>query len=205
MLLSHALGLKQKKLFFSLEIFSACLLSVISIRDNSGFISFTSAQQNLHLNVAQIFPIKITDKQYSPSMNNQLWQYFRKGLNYLEASGRNYPPNFVHPGGVAYGPLALTRIAVLDVIQNCPSLSRYSTEEVFTDPVLYENFARSYADLLLRHYLRIKYWTMPAEEVFGILQKVWFLGPGLYKKGCVVLTSREERAKEYILKIAKLK
>jgi hypothetical protein len=180
----RALCFKKRALFFSFEIFSACILSVVSVRDNGGFI----------------LPIQIQKSEFSITMNNQLWQYLRAGLNYLESSGQNYPPNFVHPGGVAYGSLGLSRIAVLDVIQRNDSLSKFSPEDVFSDAALYENFAKSYADILLRHYLNINYLTMPKEKAFQILQKAWFLGPGLYKQGHEVIPSREKRTQEYIRK-----
>jgi len=194
MILTHTLGLKKKTLFFSFEIFAACMLSLISVRDNGGF---TLTNQYIR------FPtpvIQIRESRNSIPMDNQLWQYLRQGLNYLEASGKNYPPNFVHPGGVAYGPLGLSRIAVLDVIQKDVSLSKLSPENVFNDARLYEDFAKSYADLLLRRYLKVDYSAMPKNKVFNILQKAWFLGPGLYKQGREVIPSREKRAQEYISK-----
>jgi hypothetical protein len=179
-----AFSFKKRALFFNFEIFTACILSVVSVRDNGGFI----------------LPIQIQKSEFSITMSNQLWQYLRAGLNYLEVSGKNYPPNFVHPGGVAYGPLGLSRIAVLDVIQNNPLLSKFNPEDVFNDVNLYEDFAKSYADLLLRHYLKLEYWKMQPEQVLSILQKAWFLGPGLYKQGHEVIPSREKRAQEYITK-----
>lgn len=131
-------------------------------------------------------------------MSEDMWRYLRKGLNYVEASGEEYPPEFLHPGGVAYGPLALTPIAVKDVAQHCASLSHYAFSDVLSDPAIYEEFARRYADLLLRHYLGLAYWNMPAGDVFAILQKAWFLGPGLYREGLAVPDSREAHASEFI-------
>lgn len=127
-----------------------------------------------------------------------LWQYLRTGLNYLEASGKEVPTFYRHPGGLAYGPLALTPVAVKDVKRHYRSLSGYRFEDVLTDKDLYEIFAVAYADLLLRYYIKIDYPNMPKEEVFEILQKAWFLGPGLYVKGQPVIRSRETKAMEYI-------
>jgi len=107
----------------------------------------------------------------------------------------------LHPGGMAYGALGVSQVAVMDVIKNFPSLSKFTAEDVFTKNELYEEFAKSYADLLLRHYLGMDYSNMPQEQVFTVLQRAWFLGPGLYKKGSQLLFSREERAREYILSI----
>jgi hypothetical protein len=131
-------------------------------------------------------------------MNIALWSYLRRGLNYVEASGRDYPADFVHPGGCAFGPLALTRIAVEDVRNRYPALAAFSFEEVLGRDDLYECFAQYYADLLLDHYLGLPYQSMAEEKVFGILQQAWFLGPGLYKQGKTVIASRMVHAQEYV-------
>jgi len=133
-------------------------------------------------------------------MDAMLWKYLRTGLHYLETSGRNYPPNFVHRGGVAYGALGLSRAAVRDVIKHHAALSKFTPEEIFSHAELYEKFAQYYADFLLRDYLKVDYATMSASQVFDILQKAWFLGPGQYKKGHKVISSREKKAQEYIFK-----
>ena len=131
-------------------------------------------------------------------VRTNLWQYLRSGLNYLEVSGKEVPIHYKHPGGKAYGPLALTPIAIKDVRLHCTLLSAYTLDNVLSDRELYEKFAAAYAELLLKHYFRIDFFHMPKEEVFEALQKGWFLGPTLYKKGRPVIASREERAAEYI-------
>jgi hypothetical protein len=125
------------------------------------------------------------------------WPYLRSGINYLEASGKEVPLNYKHPGGKAYGPLALTPIAIRDVKLHYPSLSHYTLDDVLSDRFVYEKFAYFYAELLLKHYIKVDYLHMPRKEVFDILQKAWFLGPGLYKKGHSVIASRKIRAKEF--------
>ena len=77
-------------------------------------------------------------------------------------------------------------------------MSAYTLDNVLSDRELYEKFAAAYAELLLKYYFRIDFFHMPKEEVFEALQKGWFLGPTLYKKGRPVIASREERAAEYI-------
>ncbi|MDD5495778.1 MAG: hypothetical protein PHP46_01600 [Candidatus Omnitrophica bacterium] len=129
-----------------------------------------------------------------------LWIYLRGGLNYVEASGIEYSPSFPHPGGVAYGALALTPIAIRDVFQHHPEFSHYEVKEVLSDSILYEKVARRYADLLIRHYLKLEYSDMPREEIFEILQRAWYLGPGLYKKGRAIPSSRERMARQYVMK-----
>ncbi|MDD5173331.1 MAG: hypothetical protein PHV48_00685 [Candidatus Omnitrophica bacterium] len=128
----------------------------------------------------------------------ELWRYLRAGINYLEVSGRDVPVYYKHPGGKAYGPLALTPIAVKDVKLHYPQLSAYTFDNVLSDHELYEKFAAAYAELLLKHYLKIDYFGMTKEDVFEALQKGWFLGPTLYKKGHPVIISRQKRAAEYI-------
>lgn len=131
-------------------------------------------------------------------MQTSLWRYLRKGINYLEASGKDVPLSLKHPGGKAYGPLAITPIAIKDVQLRHPELRQYKFEDVISKRSLYEKFAVLYADLLLKHYIKIDYLKMPKEEVFQILQKAWFLGPTLYMKGHSVIASRETRACEYL-------
>lgn len=133
-------------------------------------------------------------------IRTRLWHYLRKGLNYLEASGKEVPVGFKHPGGKAYGPLGLSPIAIKDVQNHRPSLARYKFEDVLSDPEIYEKFAYSYADLLLRYYLKIDYIYMPREEVFDILQRAWFLGPTLYGEGRPIIASRQTKAEEYLSK-----
>ena len=141
---------------------------------------------------------KVSAPKPTEGMNAQMWAYLRKGLNYVEASGEEYPPDFLHPGGKAYGPLAMTPIAIEDVLQHFGPFARYTIKDVLSDPDIYEGAARSYADLLLRHYLGLEYWNMPPEKVFKILQRAWFLGPGLYKRGHTIPPSRQRHAQEYI-------
>ena len=182
---AHGLRVKEGGLILTSKLLILCMVSLITVRDNGGFLMTLS---------------KVQYAQTVMPMSSELWQYLRTGLNYLETSGKNYPPGFIHPGGKAYGALGLSQVAVMDVIKNSPSLSKFIAEDVFTKDELYEEFAKSYADLLLRHYLGMDYSNMPQEQVFTVLQRAWFQGPGLYKKGSQPLLSREERAREYILR-----
>lgn len=127
-----------------------------------------------------------------------LWYYLRDGINYVEASGEEVPVDFVHPGGVAYGPLALTRIAIKDVIIHCETMSDYTIDDILSDNDLYEECGRLYADLLLRHYLKIKKRGISREEIFDILQRAWFLGPTIFKNGSNIPLSRARNADKYI-------
>lgn len=142
---------------------------------------------------------KVPTAYYYPiiEMNDNLWKYLKEGLNYLETDGKNYSPSFIHPGGKAFGALGLTEPAIKDVINRCKGLSQYNITDVITNNRIYENFAKAYADILLRHYLKVNYYAMPAENVFDILQKAWYLGPGLYKNGEKIIVSRQQRAEEY--------
>ena len=131
-------------------------------------------------------------------MDRQLWSYLRGGLNYLEASGKQYPPGFQHAGNVAYGSLGLTAQAVEDVRHYYGLPAALTTQEVLSQPQAYEYVAQCYADLLLRHYLRLDYRVLTPAEAFYILQKAWFLGPRLYKEGGRVIPSREKKANAYM-------
>ncbi len=181
-------------------IYAACLFLVIAEINNDK--PAKSPPKKHYLQNIIITPQKVSTGYYSIlEMNDNLWKYLKEGLNYLETGGKNYPPSFVHPGGKAFGPLGLTQSAIEDVINRCNELSRFNTAEVLSDSKIYENFAKAYADILLRHYLKLNYWAMPVEKVFDILQKAWFLGPGLYQNGEQVIPSRQQRAQEYKVRI----
>lgn len=139
----------------------------------------------------------LTQEKIALPDRDGLWRYLRSGLNYLEASGIEVPIEYVHPGGVAFGPLALTRVAVKDVLLHVSSMADYTIDEVLADGFLYEKCAALYADLLLRHYLKIDTDALTREEIFEILQKAWFLGPTLYKRGQTIPLSRAENARRY--------
>ena len=96
----HGLRVKEKTLIFTTKLLILCTVSLIFVSNNGG-----------------------KDTQALMPMSRELWQYLRTGLNYLETSGKNYPPSFMHPGGKAYGALGLSQVAVMDVIKNSPFLS----------------------------------------------------------------------------------
>jgi hypothetical protein len=132
------------------------------------------------------------------SMRQELWLYLRKGINYLEASGKDVPLGYRHPGGKAYGPLALTQGAVDDVRAHYARFAKYSFADVISKRSLYEKFALLYSELLLSHYLKVDYAKMDKKEVFGLLERAWFLGPTLFRKGRAVIASREIKAKKFM-------
>lgn len=187
--------LKEIKYLIKCGAYILCLLLIIVEINNDKLIKYTSKKLYYH----SIYAPQDVPKSYYPiiQMSDNLWKYLSEGLNYLETDGKNYPPAFVHPGGKAFGPLGLTQAAIEDVVNRCKELSRFNTAEVLSDSTIYENFAKAYADILLRHYLKVNYWAMPVEKVFDILQKAWFLGPGGYKNGFQEISSRQQRALEY--------
>jgi hypothetical protein len=177
-------------------VMAICLMIPATFAEEVGPVSVTAPVASLSA------PLTLNTSRPEIPMQDELWRYLRKGLNYLEASGREYPTTFVHPGGVAYGSLALTKVAIRDVLDRTASMSRYTVEDVLSNPAIYEEAARLYADLLLRHYLKVEYWKMPKEEVFRTLEKAWFWGPGLYRKGSLISGPRQKRAEEYIYLIS---
>lgn len=194
--------LKKTQYLLKCGAYILCLFLIIIEINNDTIINYTAkniyyhntyTHQNKPQNVQKI------PKSYYPiiEMSDDLWKYLREGLNYLETDSKNYPPAFAHPGGKAFGSLGLTRIAIEDVIARCKELTQLKPQQVLSDNEIYENFAKAYADILLRHYLKVNYCAMPVEEVFDILQKAWFLGPGLYKNGENIISSRQQRADEY--------
>lgn len=176
----------------AIALFCAASLTISSPIQEKAALPIKSAKINIAINK------NLNDRNANIYLKTQLWRYLRKGINYLEASGREVPLMFQHPGGKAYGPLALTPIAVKDVQEHYPRLKRYGFKEVISKRSLYEKFAILYADMLLKHYIKIDYYKMPREEVFNILQRAWFLGPTLYMKGHSVIASREVKAAEFL-------
>jgi len=148
---------------------------------------------------ASVAPVATGVRLMGTPMPKDLWRYLRAGLNYVESSGREYPTDFVHAGGVAYGPLAMSKIAIKDVILHHKELSHYTVKDVLSNKVLYEKFSLLYADLLLGYYLKLEYWKLSREKAFDILQRAWFLGPGLYKMNHDIIPSRARNARAYIL------
>jgi len=197
--LSAKSKLKNKLAVSIIAAFILLPASFIPIIQNRRIVVKQPAVINPSLSFVNNSPAPKTISYAStPNMSSQLWQYLRQGVHYLESSGKDVSPDFVHPGGVAFGPLGFTHIAAKDIILNFPELSEFNLQDVFSQSQVYEEFARCYADLLLRKYLNMEYWQMPASEVFAVLQKAWFLGPGLYKKGQKVPSSRKKRAAEYL-------
>jgi len=181
----------------ALALFCAAGIAVSPVSESS-LRGAIAAKQSLKGVVS--LPSVACNDRHGPTAADpaKLWRYLRAGINYLEASGRNVPTRYKHPGGKAYGPLALTPIAIKDVKLHYPLLSAYTLNDVLSDNELYEKFAAAYAELLLKYYFKIDYSNMPKEEVFEVLQKGWFLGPTLYKKGHPVIASRQKKALEYI-------
>jgi hypothetical protein len=183
------------KIFYKDTIALFCMASLAISAPSPSKIT---APLRLTLHTAVLADKTIDSDKTEVYMKTRLWRYLRKGINYLEASGKEVQPYFMHPGKKAYGPLALTPVAISDVKKHYPGLKNISTEEVLLDKDLYEKFAFAYADLLLRHYIKADYFKMDKEQVFTMLEKAWFLGPTLYKKGHPVIESRELKAKEYL-------
>ena len=182
----------------SIKLKAAFLATAMVISSTQGFSSFdiTATQPITAYNSVTLEDI---NHEIAILKNEALWKYLRGGLNYVEASGEEVPTDFVHPGGVAYGPLALTRIAIRDVLQHYNEFRDYSVSDILSDARLYEKCAKLYSDLLLRHYLKIDRTGLAREEIFNILQKAWFLGPTQYKQGKKIPRSRMNGAHAYIL------
>ncbi len=191
----------KKRHFFRFIVDTALCLAIVFSTQAVNITTWVNAQA-VPVQIQQFSVFLEQDEVLLPEgiVGDPLWQYLRAGLNYLETSGKDLSPSFVHPGGKAYGALGLTPIAVEDVKQSYPQLSEFSSNEVFTKGSVYEAFARSYAELLLTRYIKIDYRNTSKEEVFNVLQKAWFWGPALYKKEGNILLSREKKSQDYIVR-----
>ncbi len=161
-------------------------------------ISSTNGVSSMDMTTMPPIPSQVTQERLNILQNDELWSYLRSGLNYVEASGEDLPANFVHPGGVAYGPLAMTRIAIKDVLMHYEEMEDYDIDDILNDIELYERCGKLFADLLLGHYLKIQGSGISKEDIFDILQRAWFLGPTIFKDGGKVPESRSHNAREYI-------
>lgn len=134
--------------------------------------------------------------------NPKLWDYLRKGLNYLEspaplAAPEATPPGYIHPDGKGFGAYGFSPAAYSDVQRLYAYFKNYSWEDVLASQELYDMANQAYADWLLS---RLKEYIPPqstASEVFDALQQAWNLGLSGFKQGRQVVASRSRRAEEF--------
>jgi hypothetical protein len=132
-----------------------------------------------------------------------LWQYLRRGLNYLESPSPLSRPEDVsaayrHPDGKGFGPFGFSPAAYEDVQRVYPYFRQYDWQDILGSPRLYDLAARAFADWLLGNLQENIPQNPTNRQVFEVLHKAWNLGLSGYKKGRIVVSSRNRRAEEFV-------
>jgi hypothetical protein len=133
----------------------------------------------------------------------QLWQYLRKGLNYLESPRPLSRPEDVsaayqHPDGKGFGPLGFSPAAYEDVQRVYPYFRQYEWRDVLGSSSLYDLANRAFADWLIANLQENIPQSSTRQQVFDVLHKAWNLGLSGYKNGRRVVYSRIRRAEEFV-------
>ena len=133
----------------------------------------------------------------------QLWQYLRRGLNYLESPSPLSRPEDVsaayrHPDGKGFGPFGFSPAAYEDVQRVYPYFRQYYWQDILGSPQLYDLATLAFADWLLGNLQENIPQNSTRQQVFDVLHKAWNLGLSGYKKGRIVVSSRNRRAEEFV-------
>jgi hypothetical protein len=183
------------------------LMPISAFGQSAGEPLALNSLPNHFLKYSQVQPITANYQRQAGILfdyaDYELWQYLRKGLNYLESPKPDRPPETVppaypHPDGKGYGPYGLTYRAYLDVQQFYGFFKRYSWQETLNSPRLYELASQAFADRLLKN---LQGYIRPESgypEIFNLLQQSWNLGLRGFKEGRQVVSSRAKRTAEFI-------
>ncbi len=134
--------------------------------------------------------------------NAQLWEYARRGLNYLEspqplAPPEAVPPTYRHPDARGFGAYGFSPEAYYDVQRLYPFFRIYSWHDVLHSPQLYELANQAFADWLLKNLQNDIPARATKEQIFDALHKAWNLGLSGFKNGKTVVASRMRRTEEF--------
>ena len=133
---------------------------------------------------------------------DDLWQYLRKGLNYLEsplptAAPEAVSPSYVHPDGKGFGCYGFSPGAYQDVQRLYPYFRAFSWDQVLKSPRIYDLANQAFCDWLLKNMQDYCPRPKNPSDVFDAVQQAWNLGLGGFKKGRSVVSSRARRAEEF--------
>jgi hypothetical protein len=126
---------------------------------------------------------------------DELWEYLKEGLNYLESPKpleppETIPPSYVHPDKRGFGAYGFSPEAYADVQNLYPYFQDFTWEQVMHSNKLYDLANRAFCDWLLAN--------APKALVFETVHKAWNLGLGGFKQGRQVVASRTRRAAEFL-------
>jgi|GEM_PF-1181994 len=133
---------------------------------------------------------------------NELWQYLRKGLNYLESprpldDPESVPPSYAHPDGRGFGCYGFSPEAYQDVQRLYPFFRDIPWERILASHRLYDLANQAFCDWLLKNLRDYCPQGDERSDVFDVVQKAWNLGLSGFKKGRMVVSSRMRRAEEF--------
>jgi hypothetical protein len=134
---------------------------------------------------------------------DDLWQYLRIGLTYLESPKplqppEAVPPAYIHPDSQGFGAYGFSPGAYQDVQRLYPFFQKYSWQEIMNSPKLYDLANRAFADWLLKNLKDYIPEGASPEKTFEVLHQAWNLGLTGFKNGRKVVPSRSRRAGEFL-------
>lgn len=134
---------------------------------------------------------------------DELWNYLRRGLAYLESPEPQLPPeavspSYVHPDGRGFGAYGFSLEAYEDVQRLYPFFKQYSWTQLLRSQELYDLANRAFCDWMLKNLAAYLPEAAGKKELFTVIQKAWNLGLGGFKQGRQVVRSRELRAEEFL-------
>lgn len=164
--------------------------------------------QSVAIAVPQTQQIASTGRLYEPPAlvfryaTDELWQYLRKGLNYLEsprpcAEPEEVSPLYIHPDGRGYGCYGFSPEAYEDVQRLYPFFRQISWERILRSPRLYDLANQAFCDWLIKNLQDYCPQTQNPSEIFNVVQQAWNLGLNGFRRGRKVVISRMRRAEEF--------
>jgi hypothetical protein len=134
---------------------------------------------------------------------DELWEYLKEGLNYLESPKplqrpETIPPSYVHPDKRGFGAYGFSPEAYADVQNLYPYFQDFTWEQIMRSGELYDLANRAFCDWLIKNLQDYIPANAPKELVFETVHKAWNLGLGGFKKGRQVVASRTRRAAEFL-------
>jgi hypothetical protein len=134
---------------------------------------------------------------------DDIWNYLRKGLTYLESPTPALPPeavspSYIHPDGRGFGAYGFSPEAYEDVQRLYPFFRKYAWVDILRSQRLYDLANRALCDWMLKNLQPYVSGTAGKKEIFLALHKAWNLGLGGFKRGREVVPSRTKRAEEFL-------
>jgi hypothetical protein len=134
--------------------------------------------------------------------SDDLWQYLRIGLTYLESPKplqppEAVPPTYIHPDSKGFGAYGFSPAAFQDVQRLYPFFQEYSWQQIMNSPKLYDLANQAFCDWLLKNLKDYIPEGASKEGIFDVLHQAWNLGLTGFKNGRKVVASRVKRAQEF--------